>query len=205
MKVERNITANIAARLGITSATTAAAAEKLAEQRVAEHIAECAENFANISKLRTTSTAGVQTGVPVPIINRPFLLVAEHFKRFGAEFKAFHGFLIAGISVRVVLHRQFSIGGRDFLSGRIFTNSEHFVIIFLGHVASRNRNTERENQKTEHYSSPGCQIGNRSGHLDREPVLPESGENFKKLKFHVCQNDFFRYNPTLSRMFVEHP
>ncbi len=62
--------------------------------------------------------------------------VAEYLVRLRCFLEFVFRFLVAGISVRMVLKCKFAIGFLDFLLCRFATYAEDFVVISLGHYPS---------------------------------------------------------------------
>ncbi len=80
-------------------------------EQVAEDIAEIGEHILEIA--RTAVSAVLQSVMTVGVIDLPFLLITEDLIGSSRFLELRLGFLIVRIPVRMILHRQFTIGLLD--------------------------------------------------------------------------------------------
>ena len=95
-----------------------------------EHIAECAEDVANVAELG--ASASFERGMTELVVPGPFLFVVEDLEGLGGLLELPDRLLVTRIAVRVVLHRHFPVGVGNFLLGGSALNSEDFVVVSLG-------------------------------------------------------------------------
>src|SRR5690606_25050272 len=102
---------------------------------VAEHVAE---DVAHVHA--TEARAGVaaahamlERGVAVLVVQAALAAVRQHFIGLLALLEPRLGVLVAGVAVRVVLHRAAAIGLLQLVLGRRAADAEDFVVVTLAH------------------------------------------------------------------------
>src|SRR5262245_44236585 len=99
---ERDVAADVAALASAIASATKEVAEDVAERR--ENVLDVVEMVAPIA---------VYTGVAETVVTRALVGVAEHFKGFGGFLESLDRLFVARVFVRMVLHGQSAIRGRD--------------------------------------------------------------------------------------------
>ena len=107
----------------------------LACPAAAEHLAE---NIAEIEAARTAETTeaagiAVYAGLAELIVTAAFFAVGEDFVGLLDGFEFLFRFLIIGIAVGMVFHRQLAVGLFDFVIGGIAGDTEGLIIILIAH------------------------------------------------------------------------
>src|SRR6185503_20358592 len=115
----------------VAAATAALLAEDLAED-VAECIGEAAEAF-RAARACAERRGLVDAGVAELVVGRALARVGQHLIGFLALLEFLLGLLVAGVAVRVVLHRHAAIGLLDLVLGGVAVDAQHRVIVALGH------------------------------------------------------------------------
>ena len=101
----------------------------------AEHLAE---NIAKIEASRATETTkaagiAVYSGLAELVVAAAFFAVGKDFVGFLDGFEFLFRFLIVGVAVGMVFHRQLAVGLFDFVIGGITGDAEGLIIILIAH------------------------------------------------------------------------
>src|SRR5207253_10819500 len=94
-----------------------------------ENIAKVCKNIVHI--LRATTAAIGKGRMAEAIVLSPFLSIAQNLIGTSGFFELFFGLGIAGIFIRMKLHRQFAIGFLDGIRIGVTSNAQNLVIIPL--------------------------------------------------------------------------
>ena len=128
--------------VGLAGRCTAKAAEPAAED-IAEDVAQIDAIAAEPAKAACTAAvlgcvAGVNACKTILVVHLAFLRVRKHLVGFVDFLEFFLSVLVAGVVVRVVLHRQLAVGLFDLRIRGRFGYPQHFVVItlFLCHIHS---------------------------------------------------------------------
>ena len=101
----------------------------------AEHLAE---NIAEIKAARaaeTTEAAGiaVYAGLAELVVAAAFFAVGKDFVGLLDGFEFLFRFLIVGVAVGMVFHRQLAVGLFDFFIGGIAGDAEGLIVVLIAH------------------------------------------------------------------------
>nr|GEU28124.1 hypothetical protein [Tanacetum cinerariifolium] len=152
-EVVAQVGATVYLRTG-AAATAGATAKDVAED-VAERIAETTGPAAEAA----TAIIRIDARVTVAVVRFALVRVGQHFVCFLDFLELFFRVFIVRITVRMVLHGQFTIGLLDFVFRRVFCDTECLVEITLSHCA---RNLAVFIFGTDYVKKPSRQRGSRS-------------------------------------------
>ena len=128
--------AKIGSTLGPAAAPASAASENITEaKKVPEDIPEILEDGG--VKARRASTASAHTSVSEAVIERSFLAVRQNRVRLGDLLELVFRVGIVRIAIRMVRHRQLSVGALDLGIGGRTCDPEHFVIVAFAVVGQK--------------------------------------------------------------------
>ena len=68
------------------------------------------------------------------IVQAALVPVGQHGVRLGSFLELFFGGRVAGITVRMVVKRQFTVGALDLLFVGVALNAEDLVVVAFGHA-----------------------------------------------------------------------
>jgi hypothetical protein len=105
------------AQIGPSPGTTALPAHK--PEHLVENVAEPSASEVESSGKPSWPAALLESGVTVAVIRRSLLLVPQNVVCFANFLKPRFGLLVAGIAVRVVLHRELAIRFLQLVSSRV--------------------------------------------------------------------------------------
>ena len=129
LDVEDGLQVLAALRPGPPPAAPPAAAEERAE--------EVAEQVAEIDPAPAAHPAAVgERGVPVPVVQRPLLLVGEDFVGLGRLLELVGRLGVAGVAVRVPLHGDLAVRLLDLVARGRAGDGQNLVVVALSHAVS---------------------------------------------------------------------
>ena len=68
----------------------------------------------------------------ITVILGALLGIAEYRVGFGSLLELLFGFVVSGVAIGVVLHRQFAVSAFDLLIGGAFGNVQDFIVVTPG-------------------------------------------------------------------------
>ena len=125
-QVDRYFTSNVVPFARPSPAAPPTAAKQIAENAAAKNIAKGLENVVDIRELMH---APFDPGMAIPIVPRSFIVIPQHFERFGRFLELDDGFIVVGIAVGMKLHGQLAISVGNFFVRGSALNAQNFVII----------------------------------------------------------------------------
>ena len=132
-KRQRHLAEHIAA-LPRPAGPTATACKRLAEDPAAEHVSEGLEDVGHL--VEVVLSAPLQARVAEAVVPRAEVGVGQHFEGPRRFFEASRSLNVAGILVRMKLHREFAISVSDLRRRGSPFDAQHFVVVpLIHHVA----------------------------------------------------------------------
>ena len=73
--------------------------------------------------------------MPELVVTSPLIRITQYFIRFGSLFKLFLSLFVSGVLIRVILDSFFTVCLFYLLGRRIFSDTQHFIIISFFHCS----------------------------------------------------------------------
>ena len=128
---------HVVAQVGAALAARAAAAAPAAGAAHAEEVVEdIGEGGGEIGAEAVAAAALLEGGVAEAVIGGALVAVLEHLVGLVDFLEAMLAVAVAGILVRMQLHRELAIGALEIGIGRYALDSQHLVVTALGHGRS---------------------------------------------------------------------
>ena len=125
-KRDLKVTAEVGPAHGVTPSVSAC-----------EEVAKPTEDVAEVGEDRRVEVlsprAAAQARVPEAVVSASFVSVSQHRVRLGGLFELVLGRFVTWVAVGVVLERQLAVCALDLLVVSRSRQSQHFVIVALGH------------------------------------------------------------------------
>src|SRR5579883_110788 len=136
LEADLQVVAHVFAALGPVAPAPTAAEQVAEAEKVTQNVAEIREG----PSVETGRRRALQARVPVAIISRPLLRVAQHAVGFRSLFEFLFSVRIIGVAVRVVGERHLAVRRLDLLIVGVAAYSQNLVVVSFGHgISIRNR------------------------------------------------------------------
>src|SRR5690606_4109600 len=114
----------------LSAPSLAAAAKETAKHVITKDIAEVLEDvFHAHAASETTASGSAHPGMTEPVVLRALVRIAQYIVGFGSLLKLLFCFLVARITVWMVLQSDLAISFLDLILRSTLCHSQHFVII----------------------------------------------------------------------------
>ncbi len=87
-----------------------------------------------MGRSRPPAPAPDTAGMAEAVVGGALLGIRENRVRLGGFLEVVFGGLVAGVAIRMVLHRELAVGALDVAVARRPGDAEHFVIVALAHA-----------------------------------------------------------------------